>query len=1229
MAEPARQLGPYDSEEPDNTPSPGEVIRPRLASSGQRSGPTHIGNLSAVPEQKENQATPSRGHLRALENGGQNDGAPAGPPAPVPESSSANPSSEPPARPAPGPAHAAKEDSGASGPEGRLAAAPEPVYDVQSPTAQSDPRAGLKVAKSKDRSEEPETEQSDGTNTDTPSKEDLSDAEENADAPKHENQVGRGWRPGEKQYSRFSMSGRLTRRRAALGGGVVSMIIVGLMLLTNLQGPFGFLHFAQLLEKFHFSTAQNEQDNRFMKMSRLYRYASKGEIEKARLSFLGNKFANRFEAKLNASGLSSAYTDKFGLFDGYVIDRNAERFKGMTDDQIKAYVKDTFGVDAVEGSTIKGHGSAINKELVIKASDLGYAKTFKLNYQVLREAGYNKLSAAIGARLFCLKAACIWHPLKKLNVPNASDLKRAIENWTKQNDEEISKGQNAVKGSDPKPADPNSKDPAVQEQAQADTKITETSTEASQVKSGTKSITDFQGGLTSSLAVKTAGAIGLLCMIKGVNDNANQIKQAQVILPLIRLAIEVMAVGGQIESGQGVDLNELHQLYSHMVGLNSNGVTTSYDQAYSIRHNLGQQGGYAPSSTLTSINKGGPFDSILNNVPGLNLVCKTPVLIGSAVLSIAIDATGIGGAINSIVQNGVLAAVSGPLGHQLAQWLAGKAVDVAGLFGDELGSAADFGAALAANGQNIMAGGQALSNNQSGTLSALNNEWNQQEFDQQSIAYRLFNPNDANSAVSKLIDNSSPSFTQNLAKMGSFFTDFGHMFASIPNLFTPMAHAAATPYDYGFPTYGFSEQDMNNPAVQNPYENTCYVIGCASENVPNGQSKPIAGFLTDSNGKVTSTGQKYIDKAKACFGVDIKQIPVQTDNGPEQQWDVVPDSGSLPNPYGNSGYSDNCPSSSGSTATVSLADSSGAGSITAENWLRLRFFIMDTEVMNSMSCYAGDDQACSDIGFGGSTSTSTTVQSGSGAGSTNGSSISINNSVAQQIAQQAGSGVKVGYALYDSSGNLLGGYDENSENYGASITKAMLLVAYLKQAGSGAISPTASGYLTNMIENSDNASGTWVYNHLNNPAADVKAVASEAGMTGFKLDTSDPNYVLGQSQITAGDFAKLFSKIDQLIPSQQRSYGLKLLSNLASSDQTGLLQSGLPGTVYSKEGWKPEPDSTNPFGKEGSPYIVNQAAQFSSGGQTYGLAITVGGVANRTAGEALIQKLVSALIGAQ
>ena len=220
-------------------------------------------------------------------------------------------------------------------------------------------------------------------------------------------------------------------------------------------------------------------------------------------------------------------------------------------------------------------------------------------------------------------------------------------------------------------------------------------------------------------------------------------------------------------------------------------------------------------------------------------------------------------------------------------------------------------------------------------------------------------------------------------------------------------------------------------------------------------------------------------------------------------------------------------------------------------------------------------------------------------------------------AEQA-AGHRIGFALVSADGKTLGSLNATQHAYSGSISKAMLLVAYLRQTGTGQLSDTARSELSAMIEASDNAAANWVFAHLDSARAAVFRVAADAGMSGFQIDTSDQLYVLGQSLITAGDFARFFARVELLMPTPHRSFGMYLLGHIER--RAGLLAAGVPGIVYAKEGWKPEPS-----GLLGSPYLVNQAAQFSYKGEVYGVAVTVGDVADQEEGEAVVRRVVSAL----
>ncbi len=212
-----------------------------------------------------------------------------------------------------------------------------------------------------------------------------------------------------------------------------------------------------------------------------------------------------------------------------------------------------------------------------------------------------------------------------------------------------------------------------------------------------------------------------------------------------------------------------------------------------------------------------------------------------------------------------------------------------------------------------------------------------------------------------------------------------------------------------------------------------------------------------------------------------------------------------------------------------------------------------------------------------------------------------------------GAGVKVGYAVVSAGGQVLAQHDATMRVPGASITKAMLLVAYLERLGNRPVPPAAQAELDSMIEISDNAAGSWTFAQVG--AAAVERVAAQAGMTGFALDTSDPVYTLGQSLITALDFARLFSSIDQLMPAKNRAYGMGLLENISAGDHWGILDAGI-GATASKAGWKTEPDGQ----------VVNQAAQLQLQGQATGIAIVSEGEGSQGAGEQIMQTVASDLL---
>jgi len=479
------------------------------------------------------------------------------------------------------------------------------------------------------------------------------------------------------------------------GGGLVTIVIF-----SFLSGPLQFLQLAQEMRKIHSDAQSIQQDERF---AREIRYFSKNQVEKTRLSFMGNKFADYFERKLNGSGLKSAYSKTFGLFDGYVIDKTNPRFKGMSDAQIKDYVKGNYGVEL---KTIPNTDT-----LLIDGRTLSAADNYKLTYQLMKEAGFSKISSAIGSRMMCLRAGCSFNPLTKI----VNNKKANLEEWRKNDEKVLKEGQANVSASDKPNSETQKKQTATQtsDQNNFQNSLGETSSSASQVQSGNQSFDSFNESVSNKFSAgKLAGGfsalLAILCVLDSINKNIDDIKHTQVVQPLIRMGIHAQAIGSQIQSGHNVNLDELKILSKQLNGKDSTGKITSWNASQSIQTNRGNLNtGEAPNSTLKSI--GGntnPF-SFLDSIGTLiGAACNSVVQTAVMIFTFVSDFTGIGGLFNAAV--GVItAAATGPVINTVSHWLAGSPVDVSAV-GADFGNAVDYGSALAANQQYSMAGGTPL-----------------------------------------------------------------------------------------------------------------------------------------------------------------------------------------------------------------------------------------------------------------------------------------------------------------------------------------------------------------------------------------------------------------------------------------------------------------------------------------------------------------------------------------
>jgi hypothetical protein len=185
----------------------------------------------------------------------------------------------------------------------------------------------------------------------------------------------------------------------------------------------------------------------------------------------------------------------------------------------------------------------------------------------------------------------------------------------------------------------------------------------------------------------------------------------------------------------------------------------------------------------------------------------------------------------------------------------------------------------------------------------------------------------------------------------------------------------------------------------------------------------------------------------------------------------------------------------------------------------------------------------------------------------------------------------VAFAVADDRGGVRGMH-AGRPFASASLSKAMLLVAYLRElaAGGRPLSKADGLTLGYMIRLSDNDSADLIYSRVGDAA--LGDIARRAGMKGFDVS----GYWAGAT-VTAADQARFFLKLDRLVPARFRARALHLLEGVSRPQSWGIPASARPRwRVFFKGGWRPEEDGQ----------LVHQAALLENGARRVAIAVTTG-----------------------
>lgn len=171
----------------------------------------------------------------------------------------------------------------------------------------------------------------------------------------------------------------------------------------------------------------------------------------------------------------------------------------------------------------------------------------------------------------------------------------------------------------------------------------------------------------------------------------------------------------------------------------------------------------------------------------------------------------------------------------------------------------------------------------------------------------------------------------------------------------------------------------------------------------------------------------------------------------------------------------------------------------------------------------------------------------------------------------------------------------------------MLLVAVLRHASTRAIAPQEDELLRPMIVRSSNKAARKVYETYGDAA--LLAVARAAGMTHLQVVGA-----LFETRITAGDQARLFLRIDRLVPKRHRAYARELLGGITPVQRWGIapVAEHRGFHVLFKGGWRKG--------------ITHQAALLERDGRRVALAVLTSDASDQTYGQATLAGVAARIL---
>ena len=175
---------------------------------------------------------------------------------------------------------------------------------------------------------------------------------------------------------------------------------------------------------------------------------------------------------------------------------------------------------------------------------------------------------------------------------------------------------------------------------------------------------------------------------------------------------------------------------------------------------------------------------------------------------------------------------------------------------------------------------------------------------------------------------------------------------------------------------------------------------------------------------------------------------------------------------------------------------------------------------------------------------------------------------------------------------------------GASVVKAMLLVAYLRKIGNRPPNPAERAALGPMVTRSDNARASAVYLRVGDAA--LRRLARRARMRDFSVA-----YHWGAARFSAADQARFMARFDRLTPPRSRDFARRLLSSVVPWQRWGFTGAAARAgfATFLKGGWR----------RTDRGRLVHEAALFERADSRFSLAVLTDGNPSHDYGTATLR----------